>query len=267
MNTLLEIKEATHVKDLSFPQLWELKSNLDDLGYYDGSPTEGIEGNTIKALIRFKQKYFDKFPRWHEYVGKSTIQVLKREHRKISQKPTQSSMFVKYDLSSRDKVVKAIIEECDRQGLILIPQKSYTLATAEHETGNSFRPVGEAYWLKDPDSWRKKHCAHYSGGWRYYGRGFVQLTHDYNYDKYGDLLGIPLLENPDLAYDPNYALFILVHGMKNGIFTTRKLETYINENKTDYYNARKVINGLDRAKDIETLAKKWESKLKQLLLS
>jgi hypothetical protein len=40
---------------------------------------------------------------------------------------------------------------------------------------------------------------------------------------------------------------ILEIGMNKGLFTQHKLSDYVGPNRSDYYNARKVINGLDRA--------------------
>lgn len=42
-------------------------------------------------------------------------------------------------------------------------------------------------------------------GYKYRGRGMIQLTGKANYEKYGKLLGIDLVNNPDLANDPAIA--------------------------------------------------------------
>ena len=39
----------------------------------------------------------------------------------------------------------------------------------------------------------------YKGGWKYRGRGFFGLTHDYNYKQVADLIGEDIYSNPDLV--------------------------------------------------------------------
>ncbi len=70
-------------------------------------------------------------------------------------------------------------------------------ATVGVETGTRFAPIHEYGSVND---W-----AGYSGGADFAGRGYIQLTHDYNYRAAGDALGIDLVNNPDLALDPDIA--------------------------------------------------------------
>lgn len=79
-------------------------------------------------------------------------------------------------------------------------------------------------------------------GWRYRGRGFSQITGKANYERFADLLGVDLVGNPDLAMTPKIAARILVMGMAHGLFTGKRLSDYIGPGKTDYVNARRIIN-------------------------
>lgn len=159
-----------------------------------------------------------------------------------------------YDFSTKNGTIDAIKNECISQGIGLKTQIAYVLATADHETNHTFKPVTEAYWLHHPDRYLKKHHANY---YPYYGRGYVQLTWKHNYIKYSKLVGEDLLKNPKLALKPEIALFVLVHGFKNGAFTGKRIADYINDHATDFIKARYCINGQDKAKEIATLAQEY----------
>ncbi|WP_050536713.1 hypothetical protein [Yersinia mollaretii] len=60
-----------------------------------------------------------------------------------------------------------------------------------------------------------------------------------------------------MALEPNNALFILVDGFKFGVFSGKKITDYVNEKKTDFYNARRCINGLDHAEEIKSFAEEF----------
>lgn len=58
---------------------------------------------------------------------------------------------------------------------------------------------------------RMKNGDYASGdGYRYRGRGYIQLTGRENYETFGKLIGVDLVNNPDLAAMPNYAAQIAV---------------------------------------------------------
>jgi hypothetical protein len=149
-----------------------------------------------------------------------------------------------------------IIKVGKEQGL-LRNQLAYVLATAEWETNKTFLPVKEAYYIKNAEAWRKKNLRYYP----WYGRGFVQLTWKDNYIKAGEKLGIDLTTDPDKVMEPDISALILVRGMKEGWFTGKKLNEYITLSSSDFVNARRIVNGIDKAKEIAQIAKKYDNEL------
>ena len=138
-------------------------------------------------------------------------------------------------------------------------QVAYMLATAKHETANTFAPIEEygkgkglPYGQPDPVT-----------GLVYFGRGYVQLTWARNYKSMGKALNLPLFLHPDLALRYDVAYKIMSYGMTHGTFTGVALRRYINEGKTDYLNARKIINSLDKA----DLIAGYATAIEQMLLS
>lgn len=134
---------------------------------------------------------------------------------------------------------------------------AYMLATTYHETAISMQAIEEwgkgknlPYGKPDPMT-----------GKVYYGRGFVQLTWKANYEKMGKILKVDLVKNPELALNANIATQILFYGMMNGSFTGKKLSDYFNKTKEDWVNARRIINGLDRAQMVASYAIKFYSAL------
>lgn len=133
-----------------------------------------------------------------------------------------------------------------------IPQWSYVFATVMHETGFTFAPIRES--PRASDNWRKAHFRYYP----YYGRGYVQLTWLRNYSLYSKKLRVDLTKKPDLVMLPEVAFYILTDGFIHGAFTGKKISDYINNNRKDYYQARRCINILDRASTIAAYAKSFE---------
>ena len=128
---------------------------------------------------------------------------------------------------------------------------AYSLATTFHETARSMAPVrelgagrGRAYGNPVPPY-----------NQIYYGRGLVQLTWERNYTyatkrlRELGLVGsdVDLVRNPDLAMRPDIAAAVLVCGMSEGWFTGRKLIDYFKGTRSDWIDARVIINGHDKA--------------------
>lgn len=89
-------------------------------------------------------------------------------------------------------------------------------------------------------------------GWRYRGRGYIQLTGRENYRRAGQALGLPLEKQPDIASQPEIAAQIAVWYWKNrtkpnvrNFYDTRRVTATINpaqagardrqENFADFY--------------------------------
>jgi hypothetical protein len=240
------IGKAVLLESLTMAQLRELQQALHHLGYPVG-PIDGLYGPRTKtAWSEFK---FDEYQGNVDEIGPGSIRLLAE---RVSKRDG-----VVHDFSTKDGTIKAIAWECADQGLPLRSQIAYVIATVQHETGNTFKPIaewgkgkGRSYGRPDPVT-----------GKTYYGRGYVQLTWKTNYQKYSNILGVDLVNNPDLAMEPNVSLFILVHGFKTGAFTGRKLTDYVNTRTTDFVNARRCINGMDKAQHIANLARSWLPKV------
>lgn len=74
-----------------------------------------------------------------------------------------------------------------------------------------------------------------STGTPYFGRGLIQLTNKYNYKKYGDIIGVDLVDEADKAMIPKNSYKIA------STFLDRK--TFKHVNKGDLTQARISVNG------------------------
>ena len=181
-----------------------------------------------------------------------------------------------------------------------IEHAAYMFATVKHETGHTYQPIHEygshKYFVR-------RYGSHTKVGRRlgndtpeegatYAGRGDVQLTGEDNYEKaeealrkyYPDIVkefeqrtgkrfDLTVGDQPndeqdaENASDPTIAYAIMSHGMRTGMFTTRKLSDYDSAKGFDARNARKIINGLDQADMIVRYYKKFLPILRQSLIS
>lgn len=149
-------------------------------------------------------------------------------------------------------------------------QVAYLLATIKHETAHTFQPVIErgqrAYFNRyDPSTRLGKALGNSSqgDGYRFRGRGYVQITGRRNYQKLSSIVARDLVAKPEDACLPEVAFQIAVVGMLQGLFTGKAIGRYINERKCDYVNARRVINGTDKAETIAFYAERFEELLKK----
>jgi putative chitinase len=78
----------------------------------------------------------------------------------------------------------------------------------------------------------------FGDGERYMGRGFIQLTGRANYKKYGDLMGVDLVANPERANEPGVAAEVLALFIKQH---EHKISSELD--KDDLEAVRKIVNG------------------------
>ena len=138
-----------------------------------------------------------------------------------------------------------------------VTHRAYLLATAKHETDSTMQPIAE--YGKGKGKPYGKPGQH---GQAQYGRGYVQLTWDANYEKADKALDLngALLKDFNLAMQPTIAAQILVRGCEEGWFTGKKLADYL----PDYVQARRVVNGTDKAQLIAGYAREFEAALRLL---
>lgn len=123
---------------------------------------------------------------------------------------------------------------------------SHILATAMLESGETFQSINENLDM----GYFPEHYAPTG----YWGRGFVQLTWENNYEDMGDEIGFDLEDNRAAAILPTISAYTTANGMIDGDFTGRALNDYLpvttndegeqEQGQADWFNARRVVNGI-----------------------
>jgi putative chitinase len=176
-----------------------------------------------------------------------------------------------------------------------IPYASYIFATTKHETADTYHPIHEygprSYFIKRYGGQTKKGKELGNDtpeeGYYYAGKGYPQTTGESNYEKaedairdeYPDVVAeferrtgkkfdLTVGDQPDdeadplNMMDPAIAYVTMSHGMRKGMFTGHKFSDHLDEIPPDYKNARKIINGLDKAGLIAGYANQFETILR-----
>lgn len=170
--------------------------------------------------------------------------------------------------------IQVILTHWEQSGLTDLRWLAYILATTFHESAYTMQPIkeygGKDYFIKR--YWDNAKIRRELGNLspldavRYCGKGYVQITGRNNYKKMGGILGLDLVYEPDLAMQPEIAVKIMFEGMSTGKsfrgdFTGKHLGLYFNDKKEDWINARRIINGVDRAQTIAGYGKRFYSAL------
>lgn len=161
-------------------------------------------------------------------------------------------------------------------GILPLSWMAYCLATDYHETGHTMQPEHEAGGAKYLAKYDTGRLAAALGntpepdgdGILYAGRGKPQVTGRRNYAKANErlrALGVlkpeeNLLEKPDLMLRMDVATAALIYGMLEGWYTGKSLRHYLLNPATrkQFVNARRIINGTDRAELIAGYALEFQ---------
>lgn len=174
--------------------------------------------------------------------------------------------------------LNAILDVWKESGLSDIRFLAYMLATTYHETARTMQPIkeygGRAYFMRMYDkTGSRPHVARVLGntqpgdGAKFCGRGYVQLTGRTNYAKASKKIGVDFLKDPGAVMQPEHAARIMFAGMTEGWFTTKKLSNYFSKTKDDPRNARRIINGTDKASTIARYHSEFLDALEQAMES
>lgn len=151
---------------------------------------------------------------------------------------------------------EAIFNEWEERGLTDIRYLCYVLATIWHEVGKTMQPIeekgkgkglkyGKRVWYDGRIYTDVPHI--------YYGRGLTQNTWRDIYEKLtkANTRGWDFVNNPDLLLEMEPSIWATFHAMTTGLYTGRKLSQYFNDKVNDPKNARRIINGIDKAELIK----------------
>ena len=211
--------------------------------------TGKVDRNTWAELLKVKPEEITIVSRkpniWEMPGGFSSVDnILER-----AQCPSEIRPLAKKNLP-------LVLNQCLDNGVIDRGQIAYVFATAEHEShfGRFMMELDDGWYLEDREDLGNTEPG---DGPRFKGRGFVQITGRRNYRIWSDKLGINLIDNPEKAALPEIAALILVRGMRDGSFTNVGLSDFIVGDRRDFFNARRIVNALDRADDIAQIAESY----------
>ena len=185
----------------------------------------------------------------------------------------RSSLFGGSLSQSQVHGMDTLLDAAEAAGMTDPNQLGYVFGGVYHETGKKMIPVREGFASTDAGAraavanlFRKKRISRdYAApvnGVSYYGRGRIQNTHLANYQKLERRFGKPFVKNPDLLLDDAIDAQVTIVGHMEGIWTGKKLSDYIRPGSVDFRNARRVINGTDKADLIAGYARKFAAALK-----
>jgi hypothetical protein len=228
----------------SGPQVRRLQQRLKALGYETGA-IDGVFGPGTDLCVK-------QFQRDHTLdadgvVGPATTAALAaakpvaRRHAGPAPRftPEQIAALLGCRVANVRRYWPPLRKALAEEGLTDEASMIAALATIATEVPD-FAPIneygGDAYFRKNYEGRADLGNTHPGDGARYHGRGFIQLTGRSNYRGYGQKLGVPLEQNPNLALDASIAARVLAAYMKErqvGALAARG----------DWQGVRRAVNG------------------------
>lgn len=148
--------------------------------------------------------------------------------------------------------ISHIVRTFKSEGYTDIRLLAYALATCRREVGINMQPVRESFAKTDEEARRRVKAAGRSyakivNDNMYYGRGYVQLTHDYNYKREG------IFDNPDMALNPEWAAKLIFKGLLDGRWNGKGhglMQYLYDDTYSGSVQARRTVNVLDHANEV-----------------
>lgn len=175
----------------------------------------------------------------------------------INRKATYENIRLSFGKLSSKQVegFEAIFNEFERQKLTDFRFLAYILATIWHEVNKTMQPIeeygkgkgkkyGQRVWYNGKRYTDIQHI--------FYGRGHVQNTwrdiyekltiaakkQGYNWD---------FVNHPELLLEMEPSIWATFYAMQSGLYTGKNLNDFFNHKINDPVNARRIINGTDKA--------------------
>ncbi|MCX6150791.1 MAG: peptidoglycan-binding protein [Ignavibacteriales bacterium] len=245
MTTLKEGMNGTEVKNL--------QQKLNELGFNPGAIDGDFGSGTEAALINFQKS---KGLLADGIAGQNTLDALGLDIKVEVPDSTSNvtvaivcKMFPSAPIDNIKKYLPYILNALADEGLndkrfILMALATIRAETegfvpiSEYISRYNTSPGGKPYDLYD----NRKDIGNQGApdGASFKGRGFIQLTGRANYQKYGNAIGLgnKLIENPDLANDPEIAAKLLTKFLKDKEMKIK--EALLDD---DLKSARRLVNG------------------------
>jgi putative chitinase len=262
-DTLLKANQEASKISSSVPNLAEANkvssayANLDKLVTSKAIEGQGglsnvFSGNGfLQSVLQAPEKFIGQFPKSalgfkegvNKYVTKPATNVVSGVSTPFTwadELPGAGSLFSidesKKKVLNEDKVKPEDISlKIEEAGITDPIEKAQFLGQLDHES-MGFRKLVEIGGGKKYEGRKDLGNTEKGDGERFKGRGYIQLTGRANYKKYGDMIGVDLIANPDLASEPETAIKLAVAYWKDRV--APKVSDF-----SDTRTVTKLING------------------------